>query len=145
MLSCYIVRKLAESHKISMAKYQAPLPLQSFNARGKKIDLLNSHKLEELYHLSAPKPISKPLSYIANQLIHSFVFYSLLEEQRRLWGFAFNSDRSKDAVLYSIELQPLLAAFATCADSYISSATYLRLTSGAIDVTVGDDEPLYED
>lgn len=139
MLSCYIVRKLAEAKKIADAKFQSPLQMRSFRATGKTVDLLNSHKMDALYHLSDGTDITKPLSYVANQLIHSFVFVPVLEAPGKIQGIAFNSDRSKSKELYMLKLRPLVEAFAACADSYITKATYFRLNNGELEVILEDD------
>ena len=139
MLSCYIVRKLAESKKIADAKFQLPLKLRQFRATGKTVDLLNNHKIDSLYHLGEGTDITKPLSYVANQLIHSFVFVSVFESVGKIQGFAFNSDRSKSKELYMLELRTLVDALVACADSYIAKATYFRLKNGEMEVILEDD------
>ncbi len=139
MLSCYIVRKLAEAKKIADSKFQAPLALRAFDATGKTVDLLNNHRLNELYVLEQGRSLSKPLSYIANQLIHSYVFVPVFGESNRLSGIAFNSDRSKNRELYMLELAPLAEAFAACANSHLSQVTFFRVENGELVVVANDD------
>lgn len=139
MLSCYIVRKLAEAKKIADAKFQTQLPMHSFRATGKTVELLNSDAIDSLYHLTEGTDVLKPLSYVANQLIHSFVFEPVFEEPGKIHGIAFNSDRSKGKELYLLKLRPLIKAFAACADSYISKSTYFRLQNGELKVILEDD------
>lgn len=139
MLSCYIVRKLAEAKKITDAKFQKPLQMQSFRTTGKTVDLLNNHRVDSLYQLGNGIDITKPLSYITNQLIHSFIFVPVFEPVGRIQGIAFNSDRSKNKELYMLELRPLVDTLAACADSYITKASYFRLNNGELEVIVEDD------
>ena len=139
MLSCYIVRKLAEAKKIADSKFQVPLKMRHFRATGKTVDLLNNHKMDSLYHLGEGTDIIKPLSYVANQLIHSFVFVPVFESVGKIQGFAFNSDRSKSKELYMLKLRTLVEALAACADSYITKATYFRLKNGEMEVILEDD------
>lgn len=139
MLSCYIVRKLAEAKKIADAKFQRHLQMRAFRATGETVGLLNSHKIDALYHLNDGTDTSKPLSYIANQLIHSFIFVPVFESPGKLLGIAFNSDRSKVKELYMLQLRPLVEAFAACADSYITKASYFRLNNGELGVVLEDD------
>ncbi|MEF8760848.1 MAG: hypothetical protein V5B36_14340 [Candidatus Accumulibacter sp. UW25] len=138
MLSCYIVRKLAEAKKIADAKFQRPMKMRAFRANGRTVDLLNSHKIDSLYHLADGTDITRPLSYVANQLIHSYIFVPVFESPGKLNGIAFNSDRSKGKELYLLELRALVDAFAACADSYISKATYFRLNNGELEVLLED-------
>jgi len=133
------VRKLAEAKKIADARFQRPMQMRAFRANGKTVDLLNSHNIDALYHLTDGANITKPLSYIANQLIHSFIFAPVFESPGKIRGIAFNSDRSKGKELYMLELRVLVEAFAACADSYISKATYFRLNNGELEVILEDD------
>jgi hypothetical protein len=139
MLSCYIVRKLAEAKKITEAKFEAPMKLRAFEATGKTVDLLNNHKLEELYVIEHGRTLTKPLSYVANQLIHSFVFVPVFEKPGQIHGIAFNSDRSKSKELYMLGLASLAQAFAACANSYLSQVSYFRLENGELVVSTKDD------
>jgi hypothetical protein len=134
MLSCYIVRKLAESKKIPDATFQQPVELRAFKATGKTVDLLNRHRVDDLYDVENGQSIIKPLSYVSNQLIHSFVFIPLLEAPGKFYGFAFNSDRSKSKELYMIKLSALVNVFSSCAGSVIHKATYFRLENGELKV-----------
>lgn len=133
------LRKLAEAKKISDAKFQKSLRMQSYQATGKIVDLLNNHRIESLYQLGNGISITKPLSYVANQLIHSFIFVPVFEPAGRIQGIAFNSDRSKNNELYMLELRSLVEALAACADSYIIKASYFRLDNGELEVIVEDD------
>lgn len=139
MLSCYIVRKLAEAKKIADAKFQTPLQLKAFAAAGFTVDLLNRHRIEELYRLGDGKDLTKPLSYVANQLIHSFVFVPVFAKPGHLHAIAFNSDRSKGRELYMLPLLPLAEAFAACANSFLSRVSYFRVEDGELAMVAEDD------
>ncbi len=95
MLSCYIVRKLFESNKLIPDQYNAPVALYAYKGNGKVVDLLNSHKIEELYETQAPEITTKPFSFVVNQVIHSFVFAFAFDAPNQVTGIIFNSDRSK--------------------------------------------------
>ncbi len=140
MISCYIARKLAEAKKITDARFHTPIKMRAFQATGETADLLNKHKLESLYQIAAGVEVTKPLSYIANQLIHSFVFVPIFESPGKFYGFAFNSDFTKVRELYLLRLQPFVEALAACADSYISKATYFRVKDGQLDVVLEEDD-----
>lgn len=139
MLSCYIVRKLAEAKKIADSKFQAPLILRAFETTGETADLLNNHKLDKLYVLEHGRELTKLLSYISNQLIHSFVFVPVFNEPGHLHGIALNSDRSKNKELYMLGLAPLVQAFAACASSHLSQVSYFRVENGELVVIAKDD------
>jgi len=129
MLSSYIVRKLAEAKKISVETYNQAIPLRSFSATGRAVNLLNHHRIDELYHMKGGSHISKPLSYVVNQLIHSYVFVPVFESPEKIYGFTFNSDRSKVKALYMVSLETLAEKFARIANLYVGRATYIRVKS----------------
>lgn len=136
MLSCYVVRKLAEAKKITEATYNSPISIRRFPATGESIDLFNRHKIDELYHLSEGANVTKPLSYVINQLIHSFVFVPVFEAPGKIYGFTFNSDRTRVKELYMVSLRTLAEVFAKISNLYISQRSYIRIEpSGEWEVT----------
>ncbi len=133
MMSCYIIRKLAEAQKITNERFNAHLPLTAFAATGKTVDAINNQRVDELYEVDSGVEISKPLSYIANQLIHSYIFVPVFLLQNQLHAVAFNSDRSKSRELYVLKLRPFAEALAGCANSVLSGVTYFRLNNGELE------------
>ena len=134
MMSCYIVRKLAEAKKITDERFNTPLALTAFAATGKSIDALNKHSVEELYEIDAGVEVFKPFSYVANQLIHSYVFVPVFLLKNQLHAIAFNSDRSKSRELYVLKLRPFVEMLAGCSNSVLSGVTYFRLNNGELEV-----------
>ena len=132
MLSCYIVRKLAESRKIPDGTFHIPLELRVFLATGENVDILNRHRVNDLYDIENGYDIIKPLSYVVNQLIHSFVFIPIFESRSKLYGFAFNSDKSKSKELYMVKLESLVQVFSCCAGATVRKSSYFRLENGEL-------------
>jgi len=140
MLGSYIVRKLAESKKISEKVYQHPLKMRAFAATGEVVTLLNNHRINDLYHLKSGRSITKPLSHVANQMIHSYVFVPIFETRTQIFGVAFNSDRSKQTDLYMIGLEEIISVFSRCANYYAQSMTVFRINDGSgFEVVLDDD------
>jgi hypothetical protein len=104
MMGSFIVRKLAESSKISDKLYQHPLDMGAYPATGKLVMLLNRHKIIELYEVKGGTNVTEPLQYVVNQIIHSFVFEFVFEGSNKIFGVVFNSDRSKSKLLYMLPL-----------------------------------------
>ena len=130
MLSCYIVRKLFEANKITRELFNTPTKLYAFKNRGKVVDALNCHRLEDLYEVESPKTITKPFSYVINQVIHSFVYFYTLKKKNELEGFLFNSDKSKNSVLYMIKLIDFIKLLSPIAGCYIGKSTMRRNKDG---------------
>lgn len=130
MLTCYIVRKLAESNKISPDKYQAEINLYSYKNKGKTVDFLNSHKIGELYEIEEPVVMTKSFSYVINQIIHSFTFQFVFEGHNQIGGILFNSDRSKKKTIYLVKLKELIEAISPIAQCYIGTTIFERNKNG---------------
>lgn len=130
MLSCYIVRKLYDSNKITRELFDSEVELYSYENRGVVVDVLNSHKLDELYKVENPQLIKKRLSYIVNQIIHSYTFIFTFEKINKLSGFAFNSDRSKKKEVYMLKLTNLIEVLSPIAQCYTSRTVFKRNKNG---------------
>lgn len=59
MLSCYIARKIAEASKIPPSLFSADVPLYSYKNKGKVVDLMNWHRIDELYEIEDAQKITK--------------------------------------------------------------------------------------
>jgi hypothetical protein len=132
MLSCYIVRKLAEASKIPQNLFSADVPLYRYKNAAKVVDPINFHKVDELYEIQNAQKINNPFSYIVNQIIHSFIFWFAFNNDGRLEGILFNSDRSKNKELYMIKVQDLIDALSPIAQCYISRAVLERNEDGEL-------------
>ena len=99
--SAFIVRKLAESGRLSMQAEALAVPVKTFSARDPAMapDPGNWDQLERFYNLDAGREQSVPMRLLINWVIHSFAF--LVEVRSDLAGgsvpagFWCNSDRSR--------------------------------------------------
>ena len=124
MLSCYIVRKLFESNKVVPREFNAPVALYAYRGNGKIVDFLNSHRVDELYDIQTPETITKPFSFVINQIIHSFVFTFALDAPNQVVGIIFNSDKSKKNSLFFLKLQDLIDVLSPIAHCYIGKTVF---------------------
>lgn len=108
VLSCFIIRKLAEANAIDKDVFESPVRVLSYKNRGKKVTQENMLEIEQLYETGRAETITKPLSYIVNQVIHSYTFAYCFESLGVLKGVIFNSDRSKSKELYLLELSDFI-------------------------------------
>lgn len=139
MLSCYIARKLVEANKIPRAKFEQNVEVSCFNSNGRVVDLLNSHKLDELYDIPEGTETTKPFSYVANQIIHSFIFFPLLNPNSGVESIVFNSDKSKSKELYMIEVSALVKILRSIAKSDITKIHMRRNERGEMVVVSAED------
>lgn len=130
MLSCYIVRKLFESNKVVPDEFNLPVALYAYKGNGKIVDSLNSHKINELYEIQVPEMITKPFSFVINQIIHSFVFAFALDAPNQVTGIIFNSDRSKKNSLFLLKLKDMINVLSPIAHCHIGKAVFQRNENG---------------
>lgn len=130
MISCYIVRKLAESNKITNELFNQNIRVFSYKNTGTVPDLMNSHKIDELYEVDNPIETEKQLSYIVNQIIHSFTFRFVFKYPNKIEGFVFNSDRSKRKEIYMVKLKDFIQALSPIAQCYIGTTIMRRNENG---------------
>jgi len=132
MLSCYIVRKLVESNKISPDNYQVEIYLYAYKNKGKIVDILNSHIINDLYEIDEPVVMAKPFSYVINQIIHSFIFQFAFEGRNQISGVLFNSDKSKNKIIYLMKLKDLIGVLSPIAQCYIGTTIFERNKDGEL-------------
>ncbi len=111
MIGFYAIRKLIEAHRISDDLRDRQLPLQSYPWTGSAVTFLNWDKVDQKYDLEQPVPVTQPVRWIANQLIHSFVFLPCFDSDARLDSVLFNSDRTRRQHLYRMWVDDIITLF----------------------------------
>lgn len=139
MLSCYIVRKLFESNKITYDRFNEPVNLYSYPNKGEVVDLLSLHRIDDLYEINNANKITKPFSYVTNQIIHSYIFEYAFKSRNQIEGVVFNSDRSKKKEVYLLSLSELLRVLSPIAQCYVGKTIMQRNEKGEM-VEVQADE-----
>jgi hypothetical protein len=100
-LTGYIVRKLIEAKKLSDELEAAAMRVEVYPAQPRyPLDILNAHRIDEGYDLTARSQRTVRLIPLCNLLVHSFVFMPATDESGAGWeGFFLNSDRTKSREL----------------------------------------------
>ncbi|MBX3382002.1 MAG: hypothetical protein KF864_00695 [Phycisphaeraceae bacterium] len=131
MIGCYCVRKLVEAKKLTDRVSKRPVPLESYPAIGKPVTLLNWHKLDELYDFEKGQKQPRPLGFLCNQLIHSYVFVFGFNHREGLSFVLFCSDHVRNKNLFKISVRALANLFdAVARDDVWSSHFTLRVAQG---------------
>jgi hypothetical protein len=100
LLSMIVVRRLSESAVISDKVASQPVQLRTYKLAPKKIvHRMNSHRIDELYDWNASALTTRPLVFVANQIIHSYVLTLLKGPGREISVFVA-SDRERNRVAY---------------------------------------------
>ena len=111
MIGFYSIRKLIESHEISDELRDRPVPLRRYPWTGRDVTFMKWDKIDQNYDLESPVALKQSVTWIANQLIHSFVFMAICSEGGGLESILFNSDYTRRKNLYEIGINQLIALF----------------------------------
>jgi hypothetical protein len=107
-LAAYAVRKLIEAYKVSDELDSSSLTVTTHPHCGLPVDLMNNHRIIDLYDMSAMDEATVSLRAFCNQIIHSFVFVPVLAENGGLCGFFVASDWEKDNRLFYFEIDAVI-------------------------------------
>jgi len=125
----YAIRKLLEAKtKISFEARDTQTSVRVYKAKAKSADLMNWHKLDELYDLSesTQKPMS--LNDLCNSIVHSYVFVANVEQG--LNSILFNTDREKNTCLLELDAKRLQSVFERIANDDVNSMEMIRGADG---------------
>ena len=133
MISFYSIRKLMDAKKLTDSIVQLDIPVLEFSATGKKITLLNNHKIDELYKLDEPRTKTIKLRFLCNQMVHSYIFMIVTQhENNGLGSVLINSGNIKDKRLISVTADTLIDVFESIGQNYPWKSQY------KYDETMGD-------
>ena len=118
MIGFFMLRRLIELHEVSSAPRDRMLNVFSYQARGKKITLLNEHHMWTLYDFDHEVPAAKKPAYIANQFIHSYTSYIARDETRN-WSDVFVvSDYDRNDRIWRVPISEIQGVFRGAAADY---------------------------
>lgn len=81
MVGFFYVRKLIDSRKLSRDFADRQIRVATYRSTGKHIHLMNAHRdLDEFFDMDAHSHKGLKIEQIANQVIHSYIFYLVTEE-----------------------------------------------------------------
>ena len=107
-MSAYIIRKLFEAKKLSNEVESTVIVSKRFNLVDRPVDILNRHKVDELFDLDNPRAENLDLIQLCNQLIHSYVFEIGFTGDRQIGGVFFGSDYARKTHCYYISIDQFL-------------------------------------
>jgi len=103
LFSMIVVRRLSESAVISDDVASQAVPVRACKLFGDKtVHSMNSQRIDELYDFNASVATTRPLIFVANQILHSYVLSFLKGPGREVTVFvASDRERNKSAYLLS--------------------------------------------
>ncbi|WP_157756109.1 hypothetical protein [Nocardiopsis dassonvillei] len=111
MTSAYAVRKLHEARRISDQISARMLKVKRFELIGKVLDHYRS-EFWESFDLEKPTETQVGVTFLCNQIIHSFVWaISATEDEELFDGIFVSSDRERRRFLYFVHVDLLVKLF----------------------------------
>jgi hypothetical protein len=126
MIGAYIIRRLDDAQKIPPNFLTKKEKLKFYKTKGKIVDHLNWHRIDNYYNFDKEIIIEKDWRFIINQIIHSFSLVFSFDGFNRFDGFLINSDKTKKQALFFLPLKDLLKIFLTISEGNITKASLQR-------------------
>lgn len=108
-LAAYSIRKLLDANKLSDEIESSKLQALAYEPNGHMVDIMNWHKIDQLYNLSRSSHTTISLREFCNQIIHSFVFMFSVSSDNGLEGLFFTSDRDRSSRLLYLSIDEVIA------------------------------------
>ena len=124
-ISFYSIRKIMDTVKISHSTRELKVNL-GWSPNLKKVNMLNSHKMNELYDLDDVRSETKNLRFLCNQFVHSYIFEIVIEDSVGLSCFYFTSDRDKNKKIFFITVELLIHILTLVGNDYPSELKIMR-------------------
>jgi len=121
--AAFAVRKLIQSFKVSDEVESLTIVAEKYPPTKKVVDVLNWHRIDELFDLSSKKRRTFCPKELCHQIIHSFVFVPRLDDDTAsLSGFFIVSDHRKDEELYFFGIDEIIRMLEAVANDSIESS-----------------------
>lgn len=116
--SFYAIRKLIEAQKLSPDLIESKIAAFSYPSTGRNVNIFNSHKLDKLYDIEIQKIEDLDISFVCNQIIHSYIYEPFFDENELLSGILFASDRQRHKNLFGIYISNVIALLERVGSDY---------------------------
>lgn len=130
MVGFYIIRKLCESYKLSNAIISTKVKGRRIPNKGKIVHLMNNHKYVDLYDFEKAKAEKFDLTFLANQLVHSYVFSPFFSDEEEneinpLAGIHFCSDKFRNEWLFELSVDIIIDIFIRAGNDYPAAGSMI--------------------
>ena len=120
MLALFSVRTLIERSKLSQELLLERIDVTAYPKRtSKPVTWLNSHDIDELYDVDAPKPKQITAGFLCNQVIHSYILLPL-HKDGAFTDILVCSDYKKNQWLYRVPVKRIIKLLNDVAFDYAS-------------------------
>ena len=123
MLGFYSIRKLMESTLLTDRTSKLSVPLCSYSPTGRAVHLMDKDRLGKLYDFDKRKKQTISLTSLCNQVIHSYIFTLLFNEDGYFAGILVASDRQRSKGLLEASIDRIIDIFETVGKDDVKSAS----------------------
>jgi hypothetical protein len=121
MLAMFCVRSLIERSKLSQSLVQKEIEVVAYPKKGDKpVTFLNRGAIDELYDLTATSTKQVTVSFLCNQIIHSYIIFPLRDGNRQFTHVMVCSDYEKNRFLYTVPIATIVKLIREVASDYPS-------------------------
>jgi hypothetical protein len=124
MLGFYAIRKLIEAKKLSDDVANQTLRITTHPWRGESVTRLNRFDYWELYDLDRSRAVVRSLTFLCNQVVHSYIFALSFDDSCVFNGILVASDRERHQVLYFFQIQQIIDLFEQIGNDYPDEAIF---------------------
>jgi hypothetical protein len=117
-LGFYSIRKLLEAGKLSTKLSSHNISVTVYPPTGEPVTRMNWHHTDRLFDFSNPSKSSITLPFLADQVIHSYVFQLVFSTRNRLRFILICSDRQRKKGLLEISIRDIIQLFETVGRDY---------------------------
>lgn len=108
-IAFYIIRKMIEAKtKISTKTTSMKVNLVQYMPTGKSPSVINDSSIDDLYAMNKPHKVTKDLTFLCNQIIHSYIFCPCIDIQPQNLYVLFNSFYERTKGLYHLSVADLI-------------------------------------
>jgi len=150
MIGFYMIRKLKESFKLTNNIIATNISGFKYPSKGKLVTLMNNHRFMELYDFEQPKKDKFTLTFLINQIVHSYIFSpkfdvnrdeaikSIEDKENVTWeevdeainlvkieltGILFCSDNKRNEFLYELSIKDIIDLFRKTGNCNVTSSS----------------------
>jgi hypothetical protein len=150
MIGFYMIRKLKESFKLTNNIIATNIAGFKYPSKGILVTLMNNHRFMELYDFEQPKKDKFNLTFLINQIVHSYIFSPKFDVNRdeaikgiedkttitwedihgainsvkiELTGILFCSDDKRNEFLYELSIKDIINLFRKTGNCNVTSTS----------------------
>lgn len=123
IISFFMIRKLIEENKISKNVIKSKFQLFAYPRKEAPITGVNHLDISEVYDLEKQKKVTKDITFISNQLIHSLTLFAIRKNKK--WDhILITSDYEKSNYLYELSIDQMVNIFELIGNDYPQKISY---------------------